>query len=265
MVSRMHRLLFLAAFVFPQVSMVASQLDDCSYSKGMHPPGKGMHPPGKGMHKNRKALFPRPPPPKRQTPKGMAPMLRSNVDYCEDHVVKSGLGNDLKIRFDAACGSRFRSTTRFADGSFQADIKTAAGDTSGLVTSFYLSSLEGSGIQSEIDFEFLGKDKTKVQTNFYHKGVGGHEMMHDLGFDSSKAFHNYRIEYSKERIRWYVDSRLIREVLSRGLAEYPDLPVYLYASVWNAANINAGGWAGRYTGSGVPYWVEYKNVMVPSA
>ena len=38
------------------------------------------------------------------------------------------------------------------------------------MSSLYLSSLEGSHDQDEIDFEFLGKDNSKVQTNYYVYG-----------------------------------------------------------------------------------------------
>lgn len=46
-----------------------------------------------------------------------------------------------------------------------------------------------------IDIEILGKDTTKVQLNYYTDGVGKHEYMYDLGFDSSEAFHTYGFDW----------------------------------------------------------------------
>ena len=51
----------------------------------------------------------------------------------------------------------------------------------------------------EIDIEFLGKDTTKVQFNFFVDGKGGNEYMYDLGFDASEEFHTYGF-------RWEVDA-----------------------------------------------------------
>ena len=35
------------------------------------------------------------------------------------------------------------------------------------------------------DVEILGKDTTKLQTNYFTDGVGGHETVISLGFDAS--------------------------------------------------------------------------------
>ena len=57
----------------------------------------------------------------------------------------------------------------------------------------------------EIDIEFLGKDTTTVQFNYFHNGEGGHEYIHHLGFDSSEAFHDYGFKWDRDTITWFVD------------------------------------------------------------
>ena len=65
---------------------------------------------------------------------------------------------------------------------------------------FQTSSFETSKVQNEIDFEWLLKDRSKVQTNYYVKGKGGHEQAIDLGFDCADDFHNYALLWTAKRI-----------------------------------------------------------------
>jgi len=41
---------------------------------------------------------------------------------------------------------------------------------SGIISTFYLSSLEGSDPKDEIDFEFVANEKYYVQTNYFANG-----------------------------------------------------------------------------------------------
>eukprot|EP00850_Spirogloea_muscicola_P020210 SM000209S06389 [mRNA] locus=s209:117723:120090:- [translate_table: standard] len=125
--------------------------------------------------------------------------------------------------------------------------QTPSGQTNGVVTTFYLSSLEGSKNQDEIDFEFLGNQRNKVQVNYYVSGEGGHETMIDLDFDTSEDFHSYAISYQSNKIIWSIDGDSVHEVgVSNGQA-LPSKSVYLYFSVWDASSINNGTWAGITT------------------
>ncbi|CAI5515002.1 unnamed protein product [Closterium sp. Naga37s-1] len=106
------------------------------------------------------------------------PLDPLEIDYCEKFSEVDD--NNVKIRVDTTTpcrGSRVRSDEQYPSGIFSAKIKCPKGDISGLVQSYYLSSLEGSHDQDEIDFEFLGKDKTQVQTNYYVNGEGGREVL----------------------------------------------------------------------------------------
>ncbi|KAA8520574.1 hypothetical protein F0562_014830 [Nyssa sinensis] len=127
------------------------------------------------------------------------------VDYCPDACTHSPESDSIIVTFDHRGGARWRSTTRFHFGTFGAQIKCPKGNTSGLNFNLYLSSLEGDKSQDEIDFEFLGKDKTIVQTNYYTAGTGNREVVHDLGFDCSDGFHDYVIKWDPDVIEWLID------------------------------------------------------------
>lgn len=160
-------------------------------------------------------------------------------------------------------GARFRSVKKL-QGAFRVSgkVKAAAAanqqSTSGMLTSFYTSTLEGSHQQNEIDFEFLGKNTYQVQTNYYVHGQGGHEQLHDLGFDSRSDFHTYTIEADTSGIRWFIDGRLVREEKGINLVSEP---TYLYSSLWDAGRI-LPDWAGYTNWGNGPFTASYRDLVI---
>lgn len=185
------------------------------------------------------------------------------IDYCPEVCEHKHQEDEIIITFDHRGGARWRTLSRFDSGTFSAKIKCPSGNTSGLNCSFYLSSLEGDKSQDEIDFEFLGKDKGIVQTNYYTIGTGNREVIHQLGFDSSEDFHEYTIRWAPARIEWLIDGNVIRVAEKKEGESFPNKPMFLYASVWNAGDIDEGRWAGKYDGSDAPYICRYKDVHIP--
>jgi beta-glucanase (GH16 family) len=99
----------------------------------------------------------------------------------------------------------------------------------------------------EIDIEFLGKDTTKMQTNYYTNGVGSHETLINLGFDSSLDYHTYGFDYQKAYINWYVDGKLVHtEKGSRGAL--PSHKMKLMMNLW--PGIGVDGWLGHFNYTG---------------
>eukprot|EP00475_Leptophrys_vorax_P026145 TRINITY_DN36699_c0_g1_i1.p1 TRINITY_DN36699_c0_g1~~TRINITY_DN36699_c0_g1_i1.p1 ORF type:complete len:394 (-),score=12.22 TRINITY_DN36699_c0_g1_i1:447-1559(-) len=196
------------------------------------------------------------------------------VDYCNDHCpgCSTNTNGTATIRFDNSCGSRFRSSLPFNFGFFSVDYRCPQGKTSGLVSSFYTSTHEGSGVQDEIDFEWLGKNNSRVQTNFYVKGVGGNERLIELGFDCSAAFHNYALLWTSKQLIWFIDYvpvRVLVNTTDTNNAPYPSRPSFLYASVWDASGICGGCWAGQRDPSTVgdstwQVFAEYRNITFTS-
>lgn len=202
---------------------------------------------------------------RRNGPHPVRPLV---IDYCP-HNVAAANAHNYDITFDKfGCGSRVRSLHTYPSGKFSATIKCADGDTSGLLTSFYISSGEGSTMQDEIDFEFLGDNKRIVQTNFYVNGTSsGNELWVELDYDCSYGFHTYSIHYNQSKIQWFIDSRLVRTVTKekqiRHQRSYPTKNVFLYSSVWNASDVNDGGWTGKWHGMAEePFVAKFKSVTV---
>ncbi|KAF9600095.1 hypothetical protein IFM89_002568 [Coptis chinensis] len=187
------------------------------------------------------------------------------VDYTPEACIHTPESNDIAITFDERGGARWRSHTQFKYGIFKAKIQCPKGNTSGLNFNIYLSSLEGDKSQDEIDFEFLGKDKKIVQTNFYTTGTGNREKIHELGFDCSDGFHEYEIRWFEEFIEWVINGKVVRKEERKEGEEFPKKPMFLYSSVWDASYIDEGRWTGTYVGCDAPYVCLYKDVQVPVA
>jgi hypothetical protein len=191
------------------------------------------------------------------------PLPEFAIDYGHDVVAHDAKERQITLTYDNRGGARWRTNVKFESGTFSVRIKTPEGDTSGLNTSFYLSSLEGDKSQDEIDFEFLGKDKGIVQTNYYTIGTGCREETHQLGFDSSAEFHEYTLRWLPSKIEWLIDGKLVRTAEKKDGEAWPGKPMYLYASIWNAGYIDEGKWAGCYSGAHEPYDSIYRDVHVP--
>ncbi|XP_047072962.1 xyloglucan endotransglucosylase/hydrolase protein 31-like [Lolium rigidum] len=200
-------------------------------------------------------------------PDGTEPLSRIAVDYTPDACHHARATGEIHVTYDHRGGARWRSPCRFLPGgAVAAAVRAPAGDTAGLNYNLYLSSLEGSPDMDEIDFEFLGGDKRAVQTNFYVGGCGGREMVHELPFDSSDGFHHYAVAWGADAIEWRVDGELVRrEERGNDGEPWPEKPMFLYASLWDASGIDEGRWTGTYHGRDAPYVCSYRDVRVPFA
>lgn len=156
-------------------------------------------------------------------------------------------------------GARFRSKMLLmppfrVSATLQTASSPSAASASGMVTAFYLSTGEGSSSQTEADFEFLGKDPMGMQTNFFVRGVGGHEQWTHLNFDTSAAAHTYTFDASESTVKWLVDGV---EVRSEKLA----LPaVWVYLSLWDASQ--HPDWAGRVDWSHGPFSANFVRLEI---
>ncbi|XP_021724316.1 xyloglucan endotransglucosylase/hydrolase protein 31-like, partial [Chenopodium quinoa] len=100
------------------------------------------------------------------------------------------------------------------------------------------------GHHDEVDIEFLGTTPGKpyiLQTNVYVEGSGdgrliGREMKFHLWFDPTKDFHNYAIFWSQNDIIFLVDDVPIRRYPRKSDATFPQRPMYMYGSIWDASS-----------------------------
>ena len=132
---------------------------------------------------------------------------------------------------------------RFGYGLYEARIRSAAG--SGLVTAFftYVGPPAGSPEHDEIDFEFLGKDPHTVNITEYTNDKPYGKVI-QLGFDASETFHNYGIEWTPDKIRWYVDGKVVFETPVD--AKIPRNPGYIEFSLWSGSKVE-DAWMGPFT------------------
>ena len=143
-------------------------------------------------------------------------------------------------------------------GLYEARFKAAKG--SGIVggSMFIYTGPSDGQPWDEIDIEILGKDTTKMQVTYYTNGVGNHETMIDLGFDSAAGFHTYGFEYRPTFIKWFVDGVLVHtETGARG--PLPSRQMKFMMNLWPA--IGADQWTGPFTYTGPLYeqidWMKY--------
>lgn len=155
-----------------------------------------------------------------------------------------GLMN-LKIDRDSKTGgfsgAEYRTKQKFGYGMYDVKMKPIKND--GVVSSFftYTGPTDGT-VWDEIDIEFLGKDTTKVQFNYYTNGVGNHEYLYDLGFDASKSLHQYGFYWEPGKITWYVDKKPVYSATTN----IPSTPGKIMMNVWNGKGVDE--WLKPYNG-----------------
>ena len=180
-----------------------------------------------------------------------------NCTWRAANVNFSGGQMELKItspsqnKFD---GGEYRSTNFYHYGLYEVRMKPAK--NIGTVSSFFTYTGPTDGKPwDEIDIEFLGKDTTKVQFNYYTNGVGGNEFLYDLGFDASQSFNTYAFDWQPGHIKWYVNGRLVHTA-TRNI---PKNPGKIMMNLWPGIGVDA--WLGRYDGKNPLYayydWVRY--------
>ena len=146
------------------------------------------------------------------------------------------------------------------------------GDSAYLQSAFYIffgrveivmQAARGQGIVSsailqsecldEIDWEFLGTNTTHALTNYFGKGnTTDYTRGKDFHMDSAPqdGLHNYTIDWTKERIQWYIDDKMVRELKyeeALGGKNYPQTPM----------NVRLGAWSGGDVKNNDKYTVEW--------
>lgn len=145
-------------------------------------------------------------------------------------------------------GAEYRTDKRYSYGFYAVSMKAA--DCSGVISSFF--AYTNDPVWDEIDIEFLGKDMSRVQFNYFKSGVGGHEFVFDLGFDASKEFHEYAFDWQPEYVTWYIDGKAVY----RAVKDIPSHSMQIMMNVWNCKG--ADDWSGKFDTSALPALAQYK-------
>lgn len=172
----------------------------------------------------------------------------SNITF-EDGIMKLRIDDDGENASPKWSGAEYRSRKFYQYGLFEVRMKPIKNN--GVVSSFFIyTGPSDNNPWDEIDIEFLGKDTTKIQFNYFTNGQGNHEFVYDLGFDASEEFHTYAFEWLPDSISWYVDG----EKVHTATENIPSTPGKVMMNVW--PGIGVDGWLNPFDGN-VPLTAEY--------
>lgn len=151
-------------------------------------------------------------------------------------------------------------------GRLEVHMKAATGR--GIVSSVVIQS----ETLDEIDWEWVGSDQKRVQSNYYGKGndtTYDRVDYHDVD-EPMNRFHNYTIHWTKERLEWWIDEELVRTLLYEDALDgrnYPQTPSTVRLGIWPAGDPkNSPGtieWAGGEVDYDAgPYTMTVKQLSV---
>ncbi len=148
-------------------------------------------------------------------------------------------------------GAEYRTRKFYGYGRYEVSMKPIKND--GVVSSFFTyTGPTDKNPWDEIDIEFLGKDTTIVQFNYFTKGRGNHEYIHELGFDASEDFHTYAFEWYEDKIVWFVDG----EEVYTATNNIPTTRGKIMMNAWCGKGVDA--WLKAFDPSNMPLTAEYE-------
>ncbi|CAG98547.1 chitin transglycosylase UTR2 [Kluyveromyces lactis] len=147
-------------------------------------------------------------------------------------------------------GTVLSSTHYMWYGNIKTRMKASHG--AGVVSAMILFS----SVQDEIDYEWVGADLEKVQTNWYWQGALNYTNSKNLtATNNDEDYHIYEIDWKEDVITWSVDGEVGRTLFKNETYnstskqyEYPQTPSRVQLSLWPGGNAtNEQGtinWAG---------------------
>lgn len=175
-----------------------------------------------------------------------------NISFV-DSVMRLSIDTDVAAS-PPYSGGEYRSVDFYGYGKYEVSMKPIKHD--GVVSSFFIyTGPYDSNPWDEIDIEFVGKDTTRVQFNYYTDGNGSHEYYHDLGFDASESFHTYGFDWAEGSITWYVDGAAVYTAAEN----IPATPGRVMMNVW--PGIGVDDWLNPFDGT-VPLYAQYQWVRI---
>lgn len=176
---------------------------------------------------------------------------RSNVTFDNGHM-QLIIDKDAKATGDIPySGGEFRTRKFYGYGRYEVSMKPIKND--GVVSSFFTyTGPSDNNPWDEIDIEFLGKDTTKVQFNYFTSGRGNNEHMHDLGFDAAEDFHTYAFEWHQDKIIWFVDGVEVH----RADIRIPKTKGKIMMNAWCGTGVDS--WLKSFDDSKLPIMAEYQ-------
>ncbi|KIW06074.1 uncharacterized protein PV09_03245 [Verruconis gallopava] len=219
--------------------------------------------------------------------------LKSTSCPADEGLSSSSLTSDftsssLPAKWNITAGS---SLIDYGSGGTTFTIKES-GDAPTIETEFYvffgvisvfLKSAPGTGIVSsvvlesddldEIDWEWIGGDDSKVQTNYFGKGntTTYNRELWVAAADCQTTAHNYTVNWQSDKTEWYVDGTLTRTLNYADAVDgtnYPQTPMRVKVGIWAGGDtsLNSEGtveWAGGATNfSQGPFTMTLEKVVI---
>lgn len=150
----------------------------------------------------------------------------------------------IKVEGKVYTCAEVQTRKRYGYGLYEVRMKPARG--SGLNSAFftYIGPSHDIPEHDEVDFEFLGKDTTKVQLNYFVNGDGANVEMIDLGFDAADSFNDYAFDWREDGITWYINGEKVHETAPG--ARIPTNPSIIFMSLWSGSS-QLDDWLGPFT------------------
>jgi endo-1,3-1,4-beta-glycanase ExoK len=138
------------------------------------------------------------------------------------------------------------------------EVRMRAARNPGIVSAFftYTGPQQGNP-HDEIDFEFLGRDTTQVQLNYFARGDAGGARLMPLGFDAARDMGDYAFIWRPGSISWYINGAFVHERRA-SQAAFPLHPGKIMLSLWNGVGLEQ--WLGRFSYPGRPLIAQYEHV-----
>ncbi|OBZ88982.1 putative glycosidase crf1 [Choanephora cucurbitarum] len=150
----------------------------------------------------------------------------------------------LPINSVASEGFTFNHTGTMLYGKFSTVVKSAPAP--GAITAVILYAENG----DEIDFEFLAGKKDQVTSNYFYGpnivyGVNGQTTDCAEG-NAYDDFHRYTIEWTKDKIVWSIDNKVVRTTYKNkteldpkhgNVHQYPTHPAHISIGLWDGSSV----------------------------
>ncbi|KIW00184.1 uncharacterized protein PV09_08225 [Verruconis gallopava] len=113
------------------------------------------------------------------------------------------------------------------------EVKMKAAPGAGIVSSIVMES----DALDEIDWEFIGGENYRVQSNYFGKGDTSSydRMVYIPVSDPQNQAHTYAVNWTSSAITWFVDGAAVRTLLyadAQGGTRFPQTPMKLKVGIW---------------------------------
>ncbi|KAF9411041.1 hypothetical protein BGZ94_001457 [Podila epigama] len=182
---------------------------------------------------------------------------RWSCAYRKEEVIPTAKGTSLAIgrrspRKPYSCSEIIYQGQRANYGVYSLDIIPT--NIRGHVTGFFLMVKD----VSEIDVEFTGLNSTVVWLNVWEGRTQSPKKI-PLGFDATKAWHTYQIEWRKDFIAWSVDGMEILRRTNVYTVDPNEQEYKLSINSWTQA-ANETTWAGTFQWPGKAIESQFRNL-----